>query len=301
MKISLVQLRLLEAVAETGSVGAAARRLRLTQSGASQAIATLEKILGVEVLARKRDGAALTAFGQSILADAKAALQAIDRIEVQARCRASGAPERLRVAAIPSQLQYVLPGLRKTFQRLYPGIEFSAFEGGHDDVSLWVRDGIADLGITSLPTPELEAREIGREELVVVGRRDDPFMRNDTVAAEELRNRQLIAAAGCEMIIDRIIHGDGETRSGNGAAWHRHHAPVGNQPAGRRSAWIARAPSQSANFPHGLYRLSGRQPGQASDRSVLRCGPASQRPRGIRNSNISYLAYPWRSSRPGMQ
>ncbi|KAB2659602.1 LysR family transcriptional regulator [Brucella tritici] len=213
MKISLVQLRLLEAVAETGSVGAAARRLRLTQSGASQAIATLEKILGVDVLARKRDGAALTAFGQSILADAKAALAAIDRIELQARCSASGAPERLRVAAIPSQLEYVLPGLRKSFQRLYPGIDFSAFEGGHDDVSLWVRDGIADLGITSLPTPELEAREVGREELVVVGRRDDPFMRNDTIAAEDLRDRQLIAAAGCEMIIDRIIHGDGETRS----------------------------------------------------------------------------------------
>lgn len=213
MKISLVQLRLLEAVAETGSVGAAARRLRLTQSGASQAIATLEKILGVDVLARKRDGAALTAFGQSILADTKTALAAVDRIEQQARCSASGAPERLRVAAIPSQLEYVLPGLRKTFQRLYPGIEFSAFEGGHDDVSLWVRDGIADLGITSLPTPELEAREVGREELVVVGRRDDPFMRNDTITAGDLRDRQLIAAAGCEMIIDRIIHGDGEMRS----------------------------------------------------------------------------------------
>lgn len=213
MKISLVQLRLLEAVAETGSVGAAARRLRLTQSGASQAIATLEKILGVDVLARKRDGAALTAFGHSILADTKAALAAVDRIELQARCSASSAPERLRVAAIPSQLEYVLPGLRKTFQRLYPGIEFSAFEGGHDDVSLWVRDGIADLGITSLPTPELEAREVGREELVVVGRRDDPFMRNDTITAGDLRDRQLIAAAGCEMIIDRIIHGDGEMRS----------------------------------------------------------------------------------------
>ena len=213
MKISLVQLRLLEAVAETGSVGAAARRVRLTQSGASQAIATLEKILGIDVLARKRDGAALTAFGQSILADARAALQAVVRIELQARCSASGAPERLRVAAIPSQLEYVLPGLRKTFQRLYPGIEFSAFEGGHDDVTLWVRDGIADLGITSLPAPDLEARKVGREELVVVGRRDDPFMRSDTIAAEDLRDRQLIAAAGCEMIIDRIIHGDGETRS----------------------------------------------------------------------------------------
>ncbi|WP_273792354.1 LysR family transcriptional regulator [Brucella anthropi] len=213
MKISLVQLRLLEAVAETGSVGAAARRLRLTQSGASQSIATLEKILGVDVLARKRDGAVLTAFGQSILADARTALAAIERIELQARCSASGVPERLRVAAIPSQLEYVLPDLRKRFQRLYPGIDLSGFEGGHDEVSLWVRDGIADLGITSLPTPELEVREVVREELVVVGRRDDPFMRNDTIAARDLRNQQLIAAAGCEMIIDRIIHGDGEMRS----------------------------------------------------------------------------------------
>lgn len=213
MKISLVQLRLLQAVAETGSVGAAARQLGLTQSGASQAIATLEKILGLDVLARKRDGATLTAFGQSILDDARTALAAVDRIELQARSSVSAAPERLRIAAIPSQLEYVLPGLRKVFQRLYPGIELSAFEGGHDVVSQWVRDGIADLGITSLPTPELEACDIGQEELVVVGRSDDPFMRHDRVAVETLRDRQLIAAAGCEMIIDRIIHGDGKTCS----------------------------------------------------------------------------------------
>jgi molybdate transport repressor ModE-like protein len=203
MKISLVQLRLLQAVAETGSVGAAARQLGLTQSGASQAIATLEKILGLDVLARKRDGATLTAFGQSILDDARTALAAVDRIELQARSSVSAGPERLRIAAIPSQLEYVLPGLRKVFQRLYPGIELSAFEGGHDVVSQWVRDGIA----------ELEACDIGQEELVVVGRSDDPFMRPDRVAVETLRDRQLIAAAGCEMIIDRIIHGDGRTCS----------------------------------------------------------------------------------------
>jgi molybdate transport repressor ModE-like protein len=213
MKISLVQLRLLQAVAETGSVGAAARQLGLTQSGASQAIATLEKILGLDVLARKRDGATLTAFGQSILDDARTALAAVDRIELQVRSSVSAGPERLRIAAIPSQLEYVLPGLRKVFQRLYPGIELSAFEGGHDVVSQWVRDGIADLGITSLPEPELEACDIGQEELVVVGRSDDPFMRPDRVAVETLRDRQLIAAAGCEMIIDRIIHGDGRTCS----------------------------------------------------------------------------------------
>ncbi|HWT62019.1 MAG TPA: LysR family transcriptional regulator [Ochrobactrum sp.] len=213
MKISLVQLRLLEAVAETGSVGAAARKLGLTQSGASQALATLEKILGLDVLARKRDGAMLTAFGQTILDDARSALSAVDRIEAQARKMGTNAPDRLRVAAIPSQLEYVVPDLRKTFLRLHPRVEFSTFEGGHDDVGLWVNDGIADIGITSLPFSGLEMVDVGQEELVVVGRRDDPFMRRDVIALSDLRDRQLIAAAGCELILDRIIHADGGARS----------------------------------------------------------------------------------------
>ncbi|MEJ5081794.1 LysR family transcriptional regulator [Ochrobactrum sp. MYb379] len=213
MKISLVQLRLLEAVAETRSVGAAGRRLRLTQSGASQAIATLEKILGIAVLARKRDGAVLTAFGQSILDDARAALSAVERIESQARSKTSGGQERLRIAAIPSQLEHVLPELRKAFSRLYPYVEFSAFEGGHDDVSQWVKDGIADLGITSLPIEELQAQAIGEEELVVIGRRDDPLMQQATLAPAQLRDRKLLAAAGCELIIDRVIHENSGARS----------------------------------------------------------------------------------------
>lgn len=213
MKISLVQLRLLEGVAETGSVGAAARKLGLTQSGASQALATLEKILGLDLLARKRDGAVLTAFGQTILDDARSALSAVDRIEAQARKMATNVPDRLRVAAIPSQLEYVLPDLRKVFLRRHPRVEFSTFEGGHDDVSLWVSEGIADIGITSLPSPGLETVELGQEELVVVGRRDDPFMGRDLVAPSDLRDRQLIAAAGCELIVDHIIHADGGPRS----------------------------------------------------------------------------------------
>lgn len=204
MKIGLVQLRLLAAVAETGNVSAAARRLGLTQSGASQAIATLEKILGVAVLARKRDGAVLTAFGQSILDDAKTALDAIGRIERQARGLAGGAPVRLRIASIPSVLEHAVPGWRKTFQRLYPEVAISTFEGGHEEVSLWVRDGIADIGITSLPLDGLETTAIAREELLVVGRRDDPLMRLAALPPEALRERQLIAAAGCAAIIDSI-------------------------------------------------------------------------------------------------
>ena len=210
MKISLVQLRLLAAIAETGGVGAAARRMRLTQSGASQSIAKLEKILGAELITRTSGGAALTAFGRSVLADARAALSAVDRIETQARSREADMPRRLRVAAIPSQMEHMLPGWRKAFLRLYPDVDFSAFEGGHDDVGQWVRDGIADLGITSLPLPELEAAEAGREELVVVGRRDDPLIQRWKIAPEDLAARRMISSCGCEAVIEQILSANGE-------------------------------------------------------------------------------------------
>lgn len=200
-----MQLRLLQVIGQTGSVGAAARRVGLTQSGASQSIATLEKILGVELIARRRDGAALTAFARSILGEVETVLSAVERIEALARNRMAAPATRLRVAAIPSEIECRLPAVRRAFQQMHPDVEFVTFEGGHEDVSLWVRDGVADVGVTSLPLPELAATAIGEEELVIVGRRDDPLMRGETLAVEALRDRPMLAAAGSEGIIGRLV------------------------------------------------------------------------------------------------
>ncbi len=212
MRIGLVQLRLLQAVGQTGSVGAAARRVGLTQSGASQSIATLEKILGAELIARRRDGATLTAFARSILGEVETVLAAVERIEALARNRMAAPAARLRVAAIPSELECRLPAVRRAFQQMHPDVEMVTFEGGHEDVSLWVRDGVADVGVTSLPLPELAATAIGDEELVIVGRRDDPLMRGPTLTVAALRDRRMLSAAGSEGIIDRLIQAGG-TRS----------------------------------------------------------------------------------------
>ena len=69
----LTQLRSLIAVAEAGSVTAAAETIGVTQSGLSQALAALEESLGVKLLTRQRYGVELTAFGEQALEHARAA------------------------------------------------------------------------------------------------------------------------------------------------------------------------------------------------------------------------------------
>lgn len=82
--LTLDQLRVLVAVAETGSFRAAATRIRRVQSAVSHAIATLEGQLGVELFDRSGRRPLLTSEGRALLADAKAILLKVDAMRARA-------------------------------------------------------------------------------------------------------------------------------------------------------------------------------------------------------------------------
>lgn len=82
--LTLDQLRVLVAVAETGSFRAAATRIRRVQSAVSHAIATLEGQLGVDLFDRSGQRPRLTAEGHALLADAKAILLKVDSMRARA-------------------------------------------------------------------------------------------------------------------------------------------------------------------------------------------------------------------------
>ncbi len=92
--LTLDQLRVLVAVAETGSFRAAATRIRRVQSAVSHAIATLEGQLGVDLFDRSGQRPRLTAEGLALLADAKAILLKVDSM----RARAVGLGEGVELA-----------------------------------------------------------------------------------------------------------------------------------------------------------------------------------------------------------
>jgi DNA-binding transcriptional LysR family regulator len=72
--LTLDHMRVLSAVAETGSFSAAARKLGRVQSAVSQAVQTMEATLGLALFDRSRKTPTLTDAGAAMLEDARATL-----------------------------------------------------------------------------------------------------------------------------------------------------------------------------------------------------------------------------------
>ncbi|GAA2710285.1 LysR family transcriptional regulator [Actinoplanes palleronii] len=72
--MELREFRVFLAVAEEGSVSAAARRLRVSQPAVSQTIAALEQQTGLDLLVRRSTGVGLTDAGTVLAAEARAVL-----------------------------------------------------------------------------------------------------------------------------------------------------------------------------------------------------------------------------------
>lgn len=206
-KLTLSQLELLLTIATCGSIGQAARQLHLTQSAASQSLASLEKILGSPLFTRTASGVTPTAFAQNILPDARNAVDAAQRILKTAETAENQQrhqPHRFSIAAIPSIAETWLPQWRKQLQRLFPKLEISLYQGTHLEVSDWVKQGITDSGITALAqhlTDNLMYQVLKQEELLAVIRRDASLMHQPALTLENAALQTIIMAAGSEHIM----------------------------------------------------------------------------------------------------
>lgn len=79
--MTLVQLRYLIQVAESGSISAAAEKLFIAQPSLSKAIAELESEMGVTIFARSSRGVELTEEGARFLAYARQVVEQADMLE----------------------------------------------------------------------------------------------------------------------------------------------------------------------------------------------------------------------------
>ena len=96
--MTLQQLRFMIAVAEAGSINAAAQHLYTAQSNISGAIKSLENELGIEIFTRSSRGVTLTNEGTELLGYARQVVEQADMLE--ARYAQGGTPQaRLSISA----------------------------------------------------------------------------------------------------------------------------------------------------------------------------------------------------------
>ncbi len=109
--LELRHLLALHAIAEHGSFHKAAAHLGYTQSGISQQIAALERIVGERVLERPGDSrpVRLTAVGEVVLRHARAVFGQISCAQVDIAALRDGKGGALRVGAFQSVGATILP------------------------------------------------------------------------------------------------------------------------------------------------------------------------------------------------
>lgn len=145
--MTLRQLELFVAVAETGSFSRGGELLSLTQSTVSQHIAALEEEFGTRLLDRISKGVMLTAGGKVFLQQARMILGEVDQLK-QAMNRFHGidhATLELGASNIPANC--LVPRLLPLLQARYPGIALHVRMGDTQQILDDIRCQRVELGM----------------------------------------------------------------------------------------------------------------------------------------------------------
>jgi len=155
-RLTLDQLRVLVAVAETGSFSAAARRLGRVQSAISQSVQTLEAVLEVQLFARKGKTPQLTEAGRVILAGAQHLIQGAEMLRTRAESIAADIEPELTLAVDAMFPSPVLMASLKALAAEFPCLPVTLFTEGLGGPEQRLRDGVVKLAIYPLMTTRAE-------------------------------------------------------------------------------------------------------------------------------------------------
>ena len=166
------ELRYFVAVAEELHFSRAAARLGIAQPPLSRAISQLERRLGGPLLERSSRGVALTDAGRVLLAEAHAALDAVDAAERRTR-RATGAGEEpgLVLVSKAGAASELLTKLLDTYAAEPDAVKVEVVLCGVGEQEQQLRDGRADVALLHRPfdsTDGLDHEDLLTEGQVVV-------------------------------------------------------------------------------------------------------------------------------------
>lgn len=168
--MTLNQLRTFLAVAEGGSVRAAAQELVVTQAAVSASVAGLQKSLGVALVTPDGRGLRLTDAGTAYAQYARRILGLLD--EAGRAATAAADPERgeLRIAAVTTAAEQIVPGMLGGFRQRYPQTGVRLEAGNRDRVRALLDRHQVDLVIGGRPEPgwDVVVHGVRPHDLVVV-------------------------------------------------------------------------------------------------------------------------------------
>jgi LysR family transcriptional regulator, low CO2-responsive transcriptional regulator len=193
MNVTFRQLRLFLALAESGSVSAAARALHVTQPTASMQLRELSHSVGLplhELIARRVH---LTEAGQELARTARLMMDEWEAYGQKVDALRGLTRGRLKVAVV-STAKYFVPRLLGAYCDEHPEIDIELEVLNRDGVVQRLRDNRDDLYVMSMPPADIdiEDRVFMANPLVAVAPADHALAQRKRLALRELRDENFI-------------------------------------------------------------------------------------------------------------
>ena len=146
--IDVQQLRALVELSRLGTVSAAAESLGFSQSTVSHQLAALSRATGAVLLTRAGRGVRLTEEGRALAVRGQEILDLLDRTEREAISMARAEAGRVRLAAFPSAVASLVPGVLDVVGRQHPGLEVELVDAEPPEALDALRRGRVDAALS---------------------------------------------------------------------------------------------------------------------------------------------------------
>lgn len=152
--MTLRQIRHFIAIAETGSISAAAQAVFISQSTLTLAIQQLEQEIGVTLFNRHAKGMTLTHQGHQFLRQAHLILATVDNAKRSLQQSTDQVGGQLVIGVTSLVAGYYLADLLTRFRRAYPNVEIRVMEDERPYIEHLLVNGEIDVGVLILSNLE---------------------------------------------------------------------------------------------------------------------------------------------------
>lgn len=183
----------LQKIISLGSFSRAAEEMGYSQSAVSQMIASLEKELGVHLIHRSRNGAALTLEGKKLYPKIEQLIGAYQSVIEESDEIKGLETGIIRMGTVSSVSAHWLPGVIREFQKQYPKVEFLIHQGDYTSIQEWIKNGTVDFGFINPAAAEgIQTEEIKSGEMVAILSEKHPLTKEKILTLNQLAEEPFI-------------------------------------------------------------------------------------------------------------
>ena len=168
--MELNHLRAFYEVAKVGRFSEAAKRLNISQSALSRAVALLEESEKVQLFERSKKGVTLTTMGSEVFRYCESLFQTVNKIEEVCRGVRENCEGLLHFATTDHVTNDLLISPLRSFREEYPLVVPSIYTGTPDEIITTLVNTECEFGLlfSKLSVPQIEYQALRREPMALV-------------------------------------------------------------------------------------------------------------------------------------